>query len=348
MSTASTGSSTGSPTPAPTEVRCLLLIGAPAAFFLGSFMVGRYPVGLATVARVLGAELGIGSPDWPAVVRTVVIDVRLPRILAGMLVGGGLAMAGACYQGVFRNPLVSPFTLGVSAGAGFGAALAILLWPVPGVVLASAFGFGLAAVALCFLLAQGGRGAPLVLVLAGIVVGAFFTALLSMVKYLADPEAKLPLIEFWLLGSLANAGRGDVLMLLGLLLPSGGLLLALRWRLNLLALGDDEARSLGVDAGRQRLLVVALATLIAAGTVAVAGIVGWVGLVVPHAARLLVGADFRRLLPAAGAMGSCYLLLVDDLARSVTAGELPIGVLTALIGAPVFALLLRRRRLGWA
>ncbi len=184
--------------------------------------------------------------------------------------------------------------------------------------------------------------------LGGIVVGAFFTALLSMMKYLADPEAKLPLIEFWLLGSLANTTRGDALMLLALMLPAGGVLLALRWRLNLLTLGDDEARSLGVEAGRLRLIVVALATLIAAGTVAVAGIVGWVGLVVPHAARLLVGADTRRLLPASASMGACYLLFVDDLARSITAGEVPIGILTALIGAPVFALLLRRDGLGWA
>ncbi len=331
----------------------LLLVAGPAALFLLSFMIGRYPIGPLTVLRVFGAELGLATADWPAAVRSVVIEVRLPRIVAGMLVGGGLALAGACYQGVFRNPLVSPFTLGVSAGAGFGAALAILLFPAPGAVLASAFVCGLLAVALCFALAQGGPSgsagsSPLLLVLAGVVVGAFFTAMLSMIKYMADPDSKLPLIEFWLLGSLAGASRADVLMLLALLLPTGGLLLALRWRINLLTLGDDEARSLGVDAGRLRLLVVTLATLIAAATVAVAGIVGWVGLVVPHAARLLVGADNRRLLPASLALGASYLLLVDDLARTVTASEMPIGVLTALIGAPVFALLLRRSRLGWA
>ena len=234
-----------------------------------------------------------------------------------MLVGGGLALAGASYQAVFRNPLVSPFTLGVSAGAGFGAALAILLWPAPGAIILCAFAFGLLAVAIWFLLGFGaGSGeSPLALVLRGIVGGAFFTALRSMVKYLADPEAKLPLIEFWLLGSLANASRGDALMLVGLMLPAGGGLLALRWRLNLLTLGDDEARSLGVEAGRL---------------------------------RLLVGADTRRLLPASASMGACYLLFVDDLARSITAGEVPIGILTALIGAPVFALLLRRGGLGWA
>jgi len=326
----------------------LWLVAAPVTAFLLSFIVGRYPLGVDTVVRVLAAEWSLVTPDWPAAVRTVVVDVRMPRILAGMLVGGGLALSGACYQGVFRNPLVSPFTLGVSAGAGFGAALAILLFPAPGLVLTSAFLFGLLAVGLCFLLARGGGAAPLVLVLAGIVVGAFFTALLSLVKFLADPEAKLPLIEFWLLGSLANAGRSEVLMLLAVVVPCGGLLLAMRWRLNLLALGDDEARALGVDAGRFRFMVVGLATLIAAGTVSVAGIVGWVGLVVPHAARLLVGADYRRLLPASAAMGACYLLLIDDLARTLTAGEMPIGVLTALVGAPIFAVLLRRGRVAWS
>ncbi|MGI4801808.1 MAG: FecCD family ABC transporter permease [Janthinobacterium lividum] len=329
----------------------LILIAAPLAIFLASFLVGRYPIDLPGVLHIFAAELGLVTPHGPPVLRSVIIDIRLPRIVAGMLVGGGLALSGACYQAVFRNPLVSPFTLGVSAGAGFGAALAILLWPAPGAIIASAFGFGLLAVALCFLLGfgRGTAGAsPLALVLGGIVVGAFFTALLSLLKYLADPEAKLPLIEFWLLGSLANASRRDALMLVALLLPAGGVLLTLRWRLNLLMLGDDEARTLGVEAGRLRLIVVALATLIAAAPVAVAGIVGWVGLVVPHAARLLVGADTRRLLPAAASMGACYLLFVDDLARSVTAGEVPIGILTALIGAPVFAVLLRRGGLGWA
>lgn len=326
-----------------------LLVAAPVAVVLGSFLIGRYPLSPLTVLRVIGAEFLPITPDWPAVVRAVVIEVRLPRILGALLIGGGLALSGACYQGVFRNPLVSPFILGVSAGAGFGAALAILYFPQPGAVAGTAFLCGLVAVSVCFLLARSYRAAPtLVLVLAGVIVGAFFTALLSLLKYAADPDSRLPLIEFWLLGSLAGLGWRDILLLMALLLPSGAVLMGLRWRLNLLALGEAEAQALGVDTVRLRAVVVVFATLIAAATVAAAGIVGWVGLVVPHAARILVGADFRRVLPVSAVLGGCYLALVDDVARTATAAELPIGVLTALVGAPIFALLLRRRALGWA
>lgn len=328
------------------------LVAAPVIIFLLSFMIGRYPVPPWTVLRVILADLLPAqwiSADWLPAVQAVVMDVRLPRIAAAMLVGSGLSLSGACYQGVFRNPLVSPFILGVSAGAGFGAALAILLFPWPNAVPLLAFVFGLLAVAMCYALARSYRAAPtLVLVLAGVVVGALFTALLSLLKYVADPESKLPVIEFWLLGSLSGVSARDVWVLLFLFVPGAAVLLALRWRLNLLAVGDDEARGLGINTTQLRAVVVILATLIAAGTVAVAGIIGWVGLVIPHAARILVGADFRRVLPASAALGACYLTLVDDAARTVTAAELPIGVLTAIIGAPVFALLLRRRALGWA
>ncbi len=321
----------------------------PACLFLASFLVGRYPVSPLTVLRVLLAEILPLHADWSAAVRAVVIDVRLPRIGAALIAGAGLSLSGACYQGVFRNPLVSPFILGVSAGAGFGAALAILYLPWGIAVSLSAFAFGLLAVGACFLLGRGARGAsPLLLVLAGVVVGAFFTALLSLLKYVADPESKLPVIEFWLLGSLSGVALRDLATLAAVFIPCAALLLALRWRLNLLALGDDEARSLGVDPTNLRRIVILAATLIAASTVAVAGIIGWVGLVIPHAARMLVGADFRRVLPASAALGACYLMLVDDLARTATSAELPIGVLTAIVGAPAFALLLRRGRLGWA
>jgi iron complex transport system permease protein len=301
------------------------------------------------VLRVIAGSLWPGTSDVSAVVQSEVLNVRLPRIGAALLVGAGLSLSGACYQGVFRNPLVSPFILGVSAGAGFGAALAILYLPYPGMLPLSAFVFGLLAVGICFAMARTYRAAPtLVLILSGVVVGALFTALLSLLKYAADPESRLPVIEFWLLGSLSGVTARDLLMLLGLFLPCASVLFALRWRLNLLALGDDEARSLGVNVMRLRLAVIVAATLIAASTVAVAGIIGWVGLIIPHAARILVGADFRRVLPASVALGACYLMVVDDLARTMTAAELPIGVLTALVGAPVFALLLRRSRLGWA
>ena len=318
------------------------MAGCVVVIFFGSFLIGRYPVAPPDVLRALASA-------GDATVHAVVVNVRLPRIAAAALVGAGLSLSGACYQGVFRNPLVSPFILGVSAGAGFGAALAIVFLPQPGAVQGCAFLFGLLAVGICFLLGRSYRSAPtLVLILSGIVVGALFTALLSLLKYAGDPESKLPVIEFWLLGSLSGVTNRDMGVLAGLFAPCAAVLWLLRWRLNLLALGDDEARSLGADVGRLRGAVVLAATLIAASTVAAAGIIGWVGLVVPHAARILVGADFRRVLPASAAIGACYLMLVDDLARTVTQAELPIGVLTALVGAPVFAVLLRRARLGWA
>ncbi|WP_221938490.1 iron ABC transporter permease [Mycobacterium sp. KBS0706] len=327
----------------------LLLALLPVVIFLLSFLVGRYPVPPLTVIRVIAAQVLSVTPDWPAVVGSVVLDVRLPRVLAAMIVGGGLAMSGACYQGVFRNPLVSPFTLGVSAGAGFGAAIAILLFQQRYAVQLCAFAFGLAAVGLCFFMSRMYRaGSTLVLVLAGVIVGSLFTALLSLLKYVADPNSKLPVIEFWLLGSLSSVSMADIAAVAVVAVPSAAILLLLRWRINLLAMGDEQARILGVEAGRLRAVVVLLATLIAASTVAVSGIIGWVGLVIPHFARIIVGPDFRKLLPATLSLGACYLLVIDDLARSVTAAEIPLGILTALVGAPAFMLLLRRGSLGWA
>jgi iron complex transport system permease protein len=325
------------------------LAAAVIVVFLGSFLVGRYPVPPLTVLRTLLGAVVHATGDGASPIRSVIMDVRLPRIGAALLVGAGLSLSGACYQGVFRNPLVSPFILGVSAGAGFGAALAILFIPQVAAVSLSAFAFGILAVALCFVLSRSYTAAPtLVLILSGIIVGALFSALLSLLKYVGDPESKLPVIEFWLLGSLSSISRRDLSVLLGVFIPCSTTLWLLRWRINLLALGDDEARALGVSPTRLRAVLIIASTLLAASTVAAAGIIGWVGLVVPHAARILVGADFRRVLPTSAALGACYLMLVDDLARTITQAELPIGVLTALVGAPVFAILLRRARLGWA
>jgi iron complex transport system permease protein len=282
-------------------------------------------------------------------VESVVLDVRLPRLAAAMIVGGGLALAGACYQGVFRNPLVSPFTLGVSSGAGFGAALAILLFSQRYAIQVSAFIFGLAAVALCFGMARIHRiSSTIALVLGGIVVGSLFTALLSLLKYVADPHSKLPVIEFWLLGSLSTVSTDDLMAVLAVSAPSAIVLIMLRWRLNILAMGDEQARIMGVEAGRLRLVFILFATLIAASAVSISGIIGWVGLVIPHFARIVVGPDFRRLLPATLSFGACYLVIIDSLSRTVTSSEIPLGILTALIGAPVFFLLLRRGKLGWA
>ena len=310
--------------------------------------VGPYRIPPQEVLAALWARVFGGALD--PTVETVLFRIRLPRILAAMLVGAALSAAGAAYQSLFRNPLVSPDILGVSTGAGFGAVLGILLGlPVAAIQLLG-FGGGLAAVVAVAALARTlrGGGDVLVLVLAGIVVGALAGAAISLVKILADPYDQLPAITFWLLGSLAGTKAGDVAAVLPAVLAGLLPLVLLRWRIGVLSLGDDEARALGVDAVRLRWVVIAGATLVTAAVVAIAGVIGWVGLMVPHMARLLVGPRFYRLLPAAILLGAAFMVLVDTLARTAASIEIPLGVLTAVTGGPVFVWLLardRRRRL---
>ncbi|MCB1725783.1 MAG: iron ABC transporter permease [Gammaproteobacteria bacterium] len=306
-------------------------------------MTGPYPISLAQLAGALR-----GHPADP-MIDTVLFSVRLPRIAAALLVGGALAAAGTVYQGLFRNPLVSPDILGVSTGAGLGAALGIFLSLPVLAIQGLAFAAGLGTVALVYLVASAVRGhePTLVLVLSGVVLGALAGACVSLLKILADPYDQLPAITFWLLGSLASVRTDDVLgaapaVVIGLV-P----LVLLRWRMNLMALGDEEAAALGASPRRLRMLFVAAATLMTAGVVAIAGVVGWVGLVMPHIARLLVGPNFHRLLPTAMLMGAGYLLLVDTLARTLTETETPLGILTAFVGAPVFLWLLASGRRVW-
>jgi iron complex transport system permease protein len=329
----------------------LLLAVTCLLFGLLSLSIGRYSLSLGEVAHVLAGFLsGRGEERVPSITETVLLTVRLPRVGAAMGVGAGLALAGAVYQGVFRNPLVSPFVLGISGGAGFGAAIAILFldganWAIQ----ACAFLGGGLAVLLCHSLTRsaGRQAGPLPLILSGIVIGALFSALLGVLKYAADPEDKLPLIEFWLMGSLSGIRPMDTLALLAVVLPVSTILHALRWRLTVLGMGEEEARALGVNTRRLRPLVLALATLLATSAVAVAGVVGWVGLITPHVARILVGPTFQRLIPASLALGACFLALADSLARTVSAAEIPLGIITALAGVPVLALLIRRGAGGW-
>jgi len=322
-------------------------IGAALAFCLAAMALGlasgKYPLSLAELGLALWGRWA-DAPALSEAVAIVVWDVRLPRVLAGALVGAALAAAGATYQGMFRNPLVSPDILGVSSGAGLGASLAILLGGSVALVQLMAFGGGLIAVAAVGAVAAAVRrhDPVLVLVLAGIAVGTLLGAGISLVKVLADPYTQLSAITFWLLGGLSSVTRADLWgaapALLAGLLP----MVLLRWRVNLLSLSDDEALALGVDVRRLRLLLVAAATLMTAAAVSITGIIGWVGLVVPHAARLLVGPDFGRLLPVALLLGAGFVVLADTLARSTTGLELPLGVVTALVGAPVFLWLLAR------
>lgn len=325
-----------------------LLTIALAAIALSAMLIGKYPLSLSDILAALGRRL-TGAP-FQGVGDTVLFSVRLPRIGAAVLVGASLAAAGAAYQGLFRNPLVSPDILGVSTGAGLGAVAGIFLsLPVAGIQLA-AFVMGLATVALVYAIAAfvRNRDPVLVLVLAGVVVGSLAGAAISLLKILADPYDQLPAIVFWLLGSLSSVRQEEVASAAPLVLCGLVPLVLLRWRVNVLSLGDEEARALGVEATRLRLMVITAATLMTASVVAIAGVVGWVGLVIPHLARMVTGPNFGKLLPAAMLMGACYLLLVDTLARSITEVEVPLGVLTAIIGAPFFLWLLARGEEGWS
>jgi iron complex transport system permease protein len=323
--------------------------GALVILIALAFAVGRFPVTPAQLIAVLWSKLSGTPHGLPTSIDTVVLNVRGPRIAAAILVGAALAAAGAAYQGLFRNPLVSPDILGVSTGSALGAVVGIYLSLGVVAIQTLAFVMGLAAVVVVYAVGAALRrhDPVLVLVLAGIVIGTLLGSCVSLLKYLADPYNQLPAITFWLLGSLASVTVADV----GSVMPSVLLglvpLWLLRWRMNVMTLGEDEARSLGVDTRRLRLAVVGAATLMTAAVVSISGVVGWIGLLVPHLARFLVGPDFRRLLPASILLGAGYLLAVDTLARTVARIEIPLGVLTAFIGAPFFIWILAAARRGW-
>jgi iron complex transport system permease protein len=330
------------------RVALLAMILVPLAALYVSLFVGRFTVPAADVARILASRLWPMTPDWPASVETIVLQIRLPRAILAMFVGAGLSVSGAAFQGMFRNPLVSPDILGVTAASGFGAALALLLSRGAFELELIAFLFGILGVGLTYLLARTYRSTPvLMLVLSGVIVAAFFSALLSGAKYLADPDSKLPVITYWLLGSLNGASMRSLSLALPPIVLGGAGLMLVRWRLNVLSMGDAEARSLGVRTDRLKGIIIICTTLITAAAVSVCGIVGWVGLVIPHLARMWVGPDHRALLPAACSIGATYLLLIDDVARTASASEIPLGILTAIVGAPFFAYLLRKTRGGW-
>ena len=320
-----------------------LSAGILLALVAVAFAVGRYPV---SAGEVLSALLGQAADPT---VNTVVMQVRGPRVLSALLVGAALAAAGSAYQGMFRNPLVSPDILGVSTGAALGAVLGIFMSLNILFVQLLSFAGGLCAVGLVYGVGSRLRGHDplLALVLTGVVIGTLLGSAIALIKYLADPYNQLPAITFWLLGSLASISPKDLAIAAPLALLGLAPMLLLRWRMNLLALPDDEARALGVDTRRLRTLIVACATLMTASVVAISGIIGWVGLLIPHAARLLVGPDFGRLLPLAMLMGAGFMLAVDTLCRTLATIEVPPGVLTALIGTPFFLWLFALARRSW-
>lgn len=322
---------------------CLLLL------FLISFSVGRFPVTMSELLHLMWSKI-TGTPNnLPGAIETVVFRVRGPRVLASMVVGGALAVSGAVYQGLFRNPLVSPDILGVSSGAALGAVLGIYFSLGMVGIQVLAFAVGLGAVAAVYLIGTFLRHHDpiLTLVLAGVVIGTLLGSVVGLIKYLADPYNQLPAITFWLLGSLTGITPADLWSILPAIAAGLVPLYLLRWRINVMTLGDEEAQALGVDTQRIRLVVIAAATLMSAAAVSVSGIIGWIGLLIPHFARLLVGPDFARLLPAAVLLGAGYLLGVDTLARTISTIEVPLGVLTAFIGTPFFIWVLAVSHRAW-
>ena len=324
-----------------------ICIIALIAAFVFSLYVGRYPIRPSEILPLL-LEKFTGSTGVSGLDSTVFWKWRLPRLAAAMLIGSALAVSGASYQGILRNPIVAPDILGAASGACFGAALGILLGFSAVLVQITAFVCGLAAVGLAFFVSQSLRGSDrggiLMLILSGMVVTALFSAGISIIKYVGDPYNTLPAITFWLMGGLTAVLQHDLLILAVPYAVGMVPLMLLRWKMNVLCFDDEEASALGSNAAALRAVIILCATLLTCSAVAIGGMIGWVGLIIPHICRMLTGPDHRRLLPLTLAAGALFLLLVDDLARCVSAQELPLGILTAIVGAPLFLAQLYRMR----
>jgi len=325
----------------------ILFVATPFLAILLSLSVGRYPVDALSVIQVIWCKITLQPCPVDEIYQTVVWDIRLPRAILGAMVGGCLAISGASFQGLFRNPLVNAGLLGVSSGAGFGASLAIIMFDNVLLTYLFAFAFGMLAVILSYLIARVYKATPtIMLVLGGVIVSSIFSALISLLKYMADPTNELPAIVFWLMGSLASARFNDIMIAgLPMLIGVSGLLL-LRWRINVLSMGDREAHTLGINTVLNKGIIIACASLATAGAVCVSGIIGWIGLVIPHIGRMLVGNDNKVLVPVSLSLGAVFLVIVDDVSRILTGGEIPLGILTALIGAPFFVYLLKKTKGG--
>lgn len=322
----------------------LALLGALLLVsIIGSVVLGRYPIGLRELGGILLSRFADIEPFWAPVQESLLLQHRLPRILLACMVGCCLSTAGAAYQGVFQNPMAAPDILGASSGAAFGAALAILLNLGRSMVVVLAFTCSLLTVAIVIYVGNRAKGKRVLgLVLSGIMIGSLVSSGTSFIKMVADPQDQLPAITYWLMGSLNGTNPGDVLlasvpMVVGLV-P----LFLLRWRINILTLGDEEAQTMGINTKRLRIAVILCATLITAASVSVSGVIGWVGLVIPHLTRRMVGNNYKYLLPATMLFGAIFLLLVDNISRNLLATEIPIGILTSFIGAPFFIYLITR------
>ena len=322
-----------------------VLVILPIVAALAALAVGRIGVGPGYILSSIGAKLGMPfSPDKQTEV--VLWTIRFPRIIAALLVGAGLSVAGCAFQSLFANPLATPDTLGVASGASFGAALALLFGFSLVGVQATAMAFGIAAVLLTVLAGSGRSRNMTTFILAGIMIGSLFTALVSLVKFTADTESQLPAITYWLMGSLDSVGYKNLLYGAPLIVTGVAVLVLLRWRLNILPLSEDEASASGVNVRNLRIVTVICATAITASCVSMCGQVGWVGLLIPHMCRMKFGNNHIALLPASVSLGAVFMVIVDTVARSVSEAEIPVSILTAIVGAPFFIVLMRRSR-GW-
>lgn len=310
-----------------------------------SMYIGRYPITLSELFRYI-----FTNENYDANMPIILLNIRLPRIIAAIAVGGSLSMAGTAYQGMFRNPMVSPDILGVTAGAGLGASAAILCSLPAALIQLFSFAGGITAVFIAVSISKWigkSRDTILVLVLAGMIISSLCGAMLSMIKYIADPDDKLPTITYWLMGSLSAIRMEDLYIVLPVIVIGTIPLILISWQLNVLSFGEDEARSLGINTSVLRVIVIICASLVTASVVSISGIIGWVGLIIPHITRMITGPNHRILIPASFLCGSIFLLLVDNLVRSISTVEVPIGILTAIIGAPFFIFFLKKSKLSW-
>lgn len=326
------------------KVKILSLVIILIVTVIISFQLGRYPIPTKDLFAMILSKFYPVKHYWTDQTQAILFNVRMPRIILACLVGCCLSAAGASYQGIFQNPMAAPDILGASAGAAFGAALAILLYRNSRMVTVSAFCFSLISVGLVYFISKRAKGKDILgLILSGIMVSSLFSAGTSYIKLVADPNDQLPAITYWLIGSLAGAEMKQIEFAI-IPMASGLIILyLLKWQLNLLTMGDDEARTMGVNTKRIRLLVIIFATLVTAASVSVSGMISWVGLVIPHLARKIVGNNYKHLMPASMLLGAIFLLVVDNVSRNLLAVEIPLGILTAFIGAPFFIYLITRR-----
>lgn len=323
------------------KIKFTILVVIFIVVFFGSFMLGRYPVSPPELMKIILSGIIDIPQSWPDAAENVIFQIRLPRVLAAAIIGAALSIAGVSYQGMFQNPMVSPDILGASSGAGFGAALAILLGAGYMGISVAAFLFGLAAVMLAYGISRVSRiNATLAMILAGMMIGSLFTSCTSFVKLVADTEQTLPAITYWLMGSLVSIKPQDVAFAIVPIIAGSVPLFLLKWRMNLLTVGEEEAQAMGINTRALRLVVIVCATLLTASSVAISGMIGWVGLVIPHFCRMIFGYDYRNIIPASALFGATFLMVVDNIARLATTAEIPLGILTSFVGAPIFVYLI--------